>query len=91
MIAAGTAPERRISLDGLMAKFGRRFWFGHARMRDHMALTALRRNPSEPGVTCVITDDLAELADALEQDQEDSRPGTLPPGAAAGPAGRRPG
>ena len=65
---------RRRTLDDLTAKFGCRFWFGSAKMRDHTALTALRLDLSEPGVTCVITPDLAEMADALEQDAAGAPP-----------------
>ena len=77
MMAGGAA--RRISLDDLMREFGKRFWFGRARMRDHQSLTAIRLDPSEPGLTCVITPDLAELADALEQDQIGSEDGAPDP------------
>jgi hypothetical protein len=58
----------------LTAEFGRRFWFTSTRMRDHTSLTALRRDPSEPGVTCVITPDAAEMADVLRQDALDDIP-----------------
>ena len=77
MMAGGAA--RRVSLDDLMREFGRWFWFGRAKMHDHVAHTAMRLDPSERGLTCVITDDLAELADALEQDQIGSEDGAPDP------------
>lgn len=76
MAAAGRAAPRGMTLSALMRKFGRRFWFGTAEVRDHVSHVAVRRGaPSEPGLYIVITADLGEMAGALEQDQawRDSR------------------
>ena len=60
----------RASLDDLVREFGRRFWFSTARMRDHRALTALRRSRAdEPGLYAVITPDPDEMRAALREDQ----------------------
>lgn len=78
-------------LHELMRDFGRRFVFTTTKMRDHIALTAVRRNQAERGVSVVMTPHVDEMRDALEQDLEDSRAGGLPPAVGPGPAGQAPG
>ena len=62
----------------LTAEFGRRFWFTSTRMRDHTSLTAVRRDPSEPGITCVITPDAKEMAEVLREDEAGGDPRAAP-------------
>ena len=83
MNAEARLPGRSLEamLRKLAAKFGDRFDFGTQRTSDGISLTAVRREPDEPGLYAVITDDPDEMRDALRED-EDSPPGSRgePPG-----------
>jgi hypothetical protein len=67
----------------LTAEF-RRFDFGTLRMRDGISLAAVRREPDEPGLYAVITDDADEMRAALRHDAD------FPPGSEAQPGGDQP-
>lgn len=59
---------------GMLAARFPRFDFGTRRMRDHVAIEAVRHDKDAPGVAVVITDDVDEMRQVL-QDAEDSLPG----------------
>ena len=56
-----------LSLRMLAARFPR-FTFGTRRMHNHVAFEAVRCDKGTPGVTVVITKDMNELRQALEDD-----------------------
>jgi hypothetical protein len=84
--AALRRPGRTLesTLGRLAAEF-RRFDFATLRMRDGVSLAAIRREPDEPGLYAVITDDADEMLTALREDADN-----FPPGPEARPGGNQP-
>lgn len=93
LAARMTAGDDRlgVSLGMLAARFPR-FDFGTRRMRDHVAIEAVRHDKDAPGVAVVITDDPGEMRRVLLEDQ-DSPPGGRGRDAPGGnpPGGDQPG
>lgn len=74
---------RGFDLAAMAREFGGRFGFCRTRTASGVSVAAVRHDMREPGLSCVITDDEAEMRAALLEDSRAAA--SSPPGGGTGP------